>query len=92
MADSTGESRSKPTAHTQAQPSAKPPMNDRPDLGRLASEKYVEKVAEGAADKTVEYATEDPQQRADEAQQRIDEAKEQARGMWAKYCGCFGSA
>ncbi|KAL0574067.1 hypothetical protein V5O48_007876 [Marasmius crinis-equi] len=55
-------------------------------LGRLASERYVERVAENAADRTVDYATgeEDPQQ-------RIDEAKEQARGLWAKYCGCLGS-
>ncbi|KAG7095901.1 hypothetical protein E1B28_006588 [Marasmius oreades] len=54
------------------QPPPKPPMSEQERLTKLASDKYVEKVAEDAADKTVDYAAEDPQQ-------RIDDAKEQAR-------------
>ncbi|KAK7050008.1 hypothetical protein VNI00_005439 [Paramarasmius palmivorus] len=54
-------------------------MNDKPSLAHLASEKYVEEVAKGAGEKTVEYATDDPEKRMAEAQQRADEAKEQAR-------------
>ncbi|KAJ8083185.1 hypothetical protein PM082_009054 [Marasmius tenuissimus] len=69
------------------QPAPHPQMSETDRMARLASDTYVEKVAENAADKTVEYATTSDQ----EPQQRIDQAKEEARGLWTKYCGCLGS-
>ncbi|KAK1227542.1 Guanine nucleotide-binding protein alpha-2 subunit [Marasmius sp. AFHP31] len=55
-------------------------MSEMDRMARLASDTYVEKVAENAADKTVEYATASDQ----EPQQRIDQAKEEARGKHAE--------
>ncbi|KAF9256025.1 hypothetical protein L218DRAFT_991604 [Marasmius fiardii PR-910] len=67
----TNENGRRHPAHNE-QPSAQPPMSEQERLTKVAGDKYVEKVAEDAADKTVDYATDDPQQ-------KIDDAKEQAR-------------
>ncbi|KAF5352036.1 hypothetical protein D9758_009453 [Tetrapyrgos nigripes] len=95
-----------------SQPVAKPPMSTHPSddtaveeegkesflhtVGSKYKDNLVDKGTEKAADMTVEYVSEDPQQKLqeakDSAQQKLDDARDEARGLWTKYCGCFGSA
>jgi len=62
-----------------------PHSEEKPSLARMAEEKFVDKGAEDAADKTVDYLTTDPQQ-------KLQEAEDEVKGWFTKYCGCLVSS
>ncbi|KIM82533.1 hypothetical protein PILCRDRAFT_820392 [Piloderma croceum F 1598] len=79
----------------EQQPSASHQMSHKPTEGLVSS--YSQGAAKEAGKETVKYVAENPmtqQQLSDaeaKAQQGYEDAKQQAQGMWAKYCGCLGS-
>jgi len=80
----------------ETQPAAHHEMSHKPKEGFV--EKYSEKAAEEAGKETVKYLKKNgppSEQQIDDAeakaQQEYDNAKQQAEGMWAKYCGCLSS-
>ncbi|KAL5525049.1 hypothetical protein ACEPAF_8918 [Sanghuangporus sanghuang] len=48
------------------------------------SEKVLDSATDEAGKQAVDYAV-------DNGPQDLDDAKEKAKGLWAKYCGCFSS-
>jgi len=77
------------------QPTATHGMSTKPTDSHIDA--YTKGAAKQAGKETVKYVSENPdaqQQLADaeaKAQQDLDDAKQQAQGMWVKYCGCLGA-
>jgi len=73
-----------------AQPhSQQPSGNEGMSANKLVKDLGTE-YAKGAAKEQGKDATE--YYNSDEGQQHVEDAKAQAQGLWAKYCGCLGSA
>ncbi|KAL0953203.1 hypothetical protein HGRIS_004458 [Hohenbuehelia grisea] len=69
--------------HTTEQPSNQAQMSEKKENG--VGDAFMKGAAKEAGEQTVSYG-------AENGEESYNKAKAEAQGLWAKYCGCFGSA